>query len=160
LFAMSDLHEKVRHTIKKFDLLRAGDTVVVAVSGGADSVALLHLLRGLQDEYALALHIAHLNHRLRPEAGADAEFVRQMAVNLGIPVTVEEVERSDRWKTPAGRPGTNSSRGWLLRCGRAGSRRRTPRMIRWKPWPCGSCGGWPGKCWPGSPPPGGSARPT
>src|SRR5947208_1271250 len=68
LFAMSDLHEKVRHTIKKFDLLRAGDTVVVAVSGGADSVALLHLLRGLQDEYALALHIAHLTHRLRPAA--------------------------------------------------------------------------------------------
>ena len=96
LFAMSDLHEKVRHTIKKFDLLRAGDTVVVAVSGGADSVALLHLLRGLQDEYALALHIAHLNHRLRPEAGADAEFVRQMAVNLGIPVTVEEVDVTAR----------------------------------------------------------------
>src|SRR5438876_11176778 len=96
LFAMSDLHEKVRHTIKKFDLLRAGDTVVVAVSGGADSVALLHLLRGLQDEYALALHIAHLNHRLRPEAGADAEFVRQMAVNLGIPVAVEEADVTAR----------------------------------------------------------------
>jgi len=93
---MSDLHEKVRHTIQKFDLLRAGDTVVVAVSGGSDSVALLHLLRGLQDEYALALHIAHLNHRLRPEAGADAEFVRQMAVNLGIPVTVEEVDVAAR----------------------------------------------------------------
>jgi len=93
---MSDLHEKVRHTIKKFDLLRAGDGVVVAVSGGSDSVALLHLLRGLQDEYALALHVAHLNHRLRPEAGADAEFVRQMAVNLGIPVTVEEVDVAAR----------------------------------------------------------------
>src|SRR5207245_5847147 len=96
LFAMSDLHEKVRHTIQKFDLLRAGDTVVVAVSGGSDSVALLHLLRGLQDEYALALHVAHLNHRLRPEAGADAEFVRQMGVNLGIPVTVEEVDVTAR----------------------------------------------------------------
>src|SRR5947209_17696768 len=96
LFAMSDLHEKVRHTIKKFDLLRAGDTVVVAVSGGADSVALLHLLRGLQDEYALALHIAHLNHRLRPEAGADAEFVSKMTAKLWMQLTAENVEVTQR----------------------------------------------------------------
>src|SRR2546430_16055484 len=92
LFAMSDLHEKVHHTIKKFDLLRAGDTVVVAVSGGADSGGLLRLLRGLQDEHALALHIAHLNHRLRPARGAGAQFVRQSAANMRSPVTEEEVE--------------------------------------------------------------------
>src|SRR2546425_1302405 len=91
---MSDLHDKVRRTIEKFGLLRTGDTVVVAVSGGADSVALLHLLADLRDEYALVLHVAHLNHRLRSDAGADAEFVRQAATKLGIPVTVEEVDVS------------------------------------------------------------------
>jgi len=96
LFTMSDLHDKVRRTIEEFGLLRAGNTVVVAVSGGADSVALLHLLADLRDEYALVLHVAHLNHRLRPDAGADAEFVRQTATNLGIPITVEEVDVSAR----------------------------------------------------------------
>src|SRR2546426_993397 len=93
---MSDLHDKVRRTIEEFGLLRAGNTVVVAVSGGADSVALLHLLADLRDEYALVLHVAHLNHRLRPDACADAEFVRQTATNLGIPITVEEVDVSAR----------------------------------------------------------------
>src|SRR2546427_6531310 len=93
---MSDLHEKVHRTIERFGLLRTGNTVVVAVSGGADSVALLHLLADLRYEYALVLHVAHLNHRLRPDAGGDAEFVRQTATNLGVPITVEEVDVSAR----------------------------------------------------------------
>src|SRR5256712_5378821 len=93
---MSDLQENVHRTIERFGLLRTGNTVVVAVSGGADSVALLHLLADLRHEYALVLHVAHLNHRLRPDAGADAEFVRQTATNLGIPITVEEVDVSAR----------------------------------------------------------------
>jgi len=96
LFTMSDIHEKVRRTIERFGLLRMGNTVVVAVSGGADSVALLHLLADLRDEYALVLHVAHLNHRLRSDAGADAEFVRQTATKLGIPGTVEEADVSAR----------------------------------------------------------------
>lgn len=66
----------------------------VAVSGGADSVALLRLLRGRGD---LALHVVHLDHQTRGEASAaDAEFVRSLAGELGIPCTVErraEVER-------------------------------------------------------------------
>ena len=93
---MSDIHEKVRRTIERFGLLRTGHTVVCAVSGGADSVALLHLLADLRDEYALVLHVAHLNHGLRPDAGADAEFVGQTATTLGIPVTVEEADVSAR----------------------------------------------------------------
>lgn len=89
---MSDLRNKVRRTIETFGLLRSGDTVVVAVSGGADSVALLHLLLDLRDEYAFVLHVAHLNHRMRPDAGADAEFVRQTASRLGIPATDAQVD--------------------------------------------------------------------
>src|SRR5713226_7893382 len=89
---MSDLRNKVRRTIETFGLLRSGDAVVVAVSGGADSVALLHLLLDLRDEYAFVLHVAHLNHRMRPDAGADAEFVRQTASRLGIPATDAQVD--------------------------------------------------------------------
>lgn len=59
--------------------------VVVAVSGGVDSVALLHVLYHLAAEWQLALHIAHLDHNLRPESAADAQFVAQLADHLHLP---------------------------------------------------------------------------
>lgn len=89
------LHQQVRQTIERYHLLEQGDRVIVAVSGGADSVALLHLLSALRAEYALTLHVAHLNHRLRPDADADVDFVRQMASRLDIPATVEAVAVSE-----------------------------------------------------------------
>lgn len=66
--------------------------VVVGVSGGSDSMALLHLLLGLngQDDWRLKLHIAHLNHQLRKgEAEKDAAFVRAAADSLSLPCTIE-----------------------------------------------------------------------
>jgi tRNA(Ile)-lysidine synthase len=88
------LHEQVRRTIERYNLLERGDSVIVAVSGGADSVALLHLLADLRAEYALTVHVAHLNHRLRPDADADAAFVHHMASRLSIPATVEAADVS------------------------------------------------------------------
>ncbi len=71
-------------------MLGSGDVVVVGVSGGPDSLCLLHLLCRLRDEYALSLHVAHLNHCLRgTEADADAAFVAHLAEEWGLPVTVE-----------------------------------------------------------------------
>ncbi len=60
-------------------------TVVVAVSGGVDSVALLHLLHHLTAEWGLTLHIAHLDHNLRPDSAADAAFVAQLAQESNLP---------------------------------------------------------------------------
>ncbi len=65
-----------------------GDRIVVAVSGGADSVCLLHLLRQLATRRSLLLHVAHLNHQFRPEAAEEAAFVASMAERWGIPATV------------------------------------------------------------------------
>jgi tRNA(Ile)-lysidine synthetase-like protein len=62
--------------------------IVVGVSGGADSVCLLQVLCQLAQEYGLQLHVAHLNHMLRPEAAADAAFVQELAHRRGLPVTV------------------------------------------------------------------------
>ncbi len=66
----------------------AGDTphpVIVGVSGGADSVCLLHLLAGLARPWRLALHVAHLDHNVRPDSAEDAAFVRALAEGLGLP---------------------------------------------------------------------------
>ncbi len=71
-------------------MLDHGETVVVAVSGGPDSLCLLHALHSLKAEYALRLHVAHLNHRLRgADADADAAFVAQLAAEWGLACTVE-----------------------------------------------------------------------
>lgn len=69
-------------------LLPAGSRLVVGVSGGADSLALLHILRHLPPEAAPDLHVATLDHGLRGEAGADdVRFVIQTCADWGIPVT-------------------------------------------------------------------------
>lgn len=89
---MSDLIGIVRRTIEKHELLKPGDRVVVGVSGGPDSMALLRALIELRPEFDLSLHVAHLNHRLRPEADADAQFVARSADRLGVDATVEGID--------------------------------------------------------------------
>ena len=85
-----NLLDHVRTTIAQHELFAPGDTVVVAVSGGPDSLALLHALRTLHDELQITLHIAHLNHQLRgAESDADAEFVARVAREWNLPATVE-----------------------------------------------------------------------
>ena len=66
-------------------------TVVVGVSGGVDSICLLHLLAELSQlgPYTIDLHVAHLDHALRPESAHDARFVQEFATTLGLPCTIE-----------------------------------------------------------------------
>ncbi len=71
----------------------AGTRLVVAVSGGPDSLAMLHALHRLRDELDLVLHVAHLDHRLRGEdSAADAEFVVNTCAKLGIECTLDKVD--------------------------------------------------------------------
>jgi len=73
-------------------MVSRGDRVLVAVSGGPDSVALLHVLYNLQDELGLHLEVAHLEHGIRgEEAKDDARFVRELAERLNLPVHIKEV---------------------------------------------------------------------
>ena len=77
----------------RFRMVAPGDTVVVGVSGGADSVALLHLLYRLQDRCQIVLQVAHLNHMFRgAEAGADAALVERLALELDLPLTMESID--------------------------------------------------------------------
>ncbi len=76
---------KARRTIKKYAMLQPGDRVVVGVSGGADSMALLHVLWELQRDLQLFLCVAHFDHGLRAEGPAEKSFVQEASLRLGIP---------------------------------------------------------------------------
>lgn len=79
------LLKKVRKTIEKYSMLKKGDRVLVAVSGGPDSIALLNILYELREEYNLKLMVVHLNHGLRgKESDRDEKFVRRMAERLNL----------------------------------------------------------------------------
>lgn len=84
--------EKVRKTIKRYGLLAKGDRLVVGVSGGPDSLALLYLLNSLKKEFNLRLQVAHLDHGLRKGSPKDLAFTREIARKLGIPFSAGEVK--------------------------------------------------------------------
>ena len=97
---MTRLLERVSQDIEAHHLLSPGETVVVGVSGGPDSLCLLHLLCRLRARthgqaeggWNLKLHVAHLHHGLRgAEADADAAFVRDLAADWGLPLHVERI---------------------------------------------------------------------
>ena len=69
-----------------------GGNLVVAVSGGPDSTALLLALTELQGALGLRLHVAHLDHGLRPDSADDASFVRELAREMGHACTVERAD--------------------------------------------------------------------
>jgi tRNA(Ile)-lysidine synthase len=82
--------QRVLQFIKEKHLIPRKQKLVVAVSGGPDSVCLLHILAKLREELDIQLHVGHLNHQLRgAEAEADARYVADLARRLGIPATVE-----------------------------------------------------------------------
>ncbi len=86
------LYEKVKKYISAHDMVRPGDCVAAGVSGGADSVCMLHMLARLQEEIPFRLAVVHVNHGLRAEAGKDAAYVEALCGQLGIPFYLREVD--------------------------------------------------------------------
>ncbi|MBQ7791956.1 MAG: tRNA lysidine(34) synthetase TilS [Clostridia bacterium] len=83
--------QTVKKTVADYQMLHPGDSVLVGLSGGADSVALLLALLSLQEEYQLAVSCAHINHGLRGEfAKRDMDFVIALCKNLSVPLFVLE----------------------------------------------------------------------
>lgn len=87
---MDELQARIKQTVVSHQLVPAGSHVIVGVSGGADSVALLHILHSLSKALRFSLRIAHLDHQLRKESGADARFVERLGEHLGLPVVVKQ----------------------------------------------------------------------
>jgi len=90
---MPTIADRVLQTIHRYGMFQPGQYAGVAVSGGADSVALLHILLELAPALDLRLAVLHLDHMLRgQESRADADFVRDLAGTLGLPFHLAEVD--------------------------------------------------------------------
>lgn len=86
------LEKKTRHYIEKFDLLPMGSSVVIGLSGGADSVALLEVLCGLRWERGLRLAAVHVHHGIRESAQEDVEFCRELCMEKKVDFFCEYVD--------------------------------------------------------------------
>ena len=88
----TDFVRQMHRFISQHKMIENGEMVLVAVSGGADSLALLYGLHALRAQLSCKLHAVHLNHCLRPDADADTEFVQQHAARLELPCTIQRAE--------------------------------------------------------------------
>jgi tRNA(Ile)-lysidine synthase len=95
------LEDKIYSYVREQNLFYPGEKVVVAVSGGADSVCLLHILNNLKSRLDITLHVAHFNHGLRGrESDSDARFVARLVKKLGLPLSLgsDDVEGLRKFK--------------------------------------------------------------
>ncbi|MGZ3525757.1 MAG: tRNA lysidine(34) synthetase TilS, partial [Thermodesulfobacteriota bacterium] len=80
------LYNQIKRAIDCHHLVEKGDRLIVGVSGGVDSMVLLHLLNACREAFDLSLIVAHVNHGLRPvESEKEAELVQKEAARLGLP---------------------------------------------------------------------------
>lgn len=85
--------ERVHQILQQSGAIAGAAKLIVAVSGGCDSVALLHLLCKLRGSFGVDLHVASIDHGLRAEAGqGDLEFVRQLTVKWSLPHSLGQVD--------------------------------------------------------------------
>jgi tRNA(Ile)-lysidine synthase len=86
-----ELEQRVLEYILQNQIMKSGQKILTGVSGGADSVAMLHILWRLKETLGIQLHIAHLNHQLRgAESEADAAFVADLAKQWRIPISLQQ----------------------------------------------------------------------
>ena len=107
-----NITRQTKQTIQRYKLLKHGDKLLLGVSGGADSVCLLHALNQCKHELGISLHVAHVNHKLRKTADTDERFVKKLVERLNLPFSnikldhlkkrrkgsLEEIAREERLK--------------------------------------------------------------
>ena len=91
--SVPDLKDRVAALIRKHAMLNGGETVLVGLSGGPDSVCLLSMLNSLREELSLSIHAVYVNHNLRPdETPQEIEFCRDLCQKLGINFVLKSID--------------------------------------------------------------------
>lgn len=85
------LKEEVLKTIKKYNLINNGDKIVIGVSGGPDSICLLHILNSLKEELNIEIFVAHINHMIRAVADIETEYVEEFCKKINVPCFIKRI---------------------------------------------------------------------
>ena len=93
------LKEEVLKTIETYNLIEKNDKIVIGVSGGPDSICLLHVLYGLKEKLGIEIVVAHVNHMLRDVADLETEYVQNFCKKLGIECYVKKADILEISKT-------------------------------------------------------------
>ncbi len=86
------MKNKILHTIKKYNLIENGDSIVIGVSGGPDSICLLYVLNDLKKELNFKIYVAHINHMIRKEADEETEYVKSFCKNIGVECFTKKID--------------------------------------------------------------------
>ena len=86
------MKNKVIDTIKRYNLIQAGDKVILGVSGGPDSISMLNILNEIKKEYNFEIYVAHINHMIREEAEEEEKYVQNYCEEKGIQFFVKRID--------------------------------------------------------------------
>ena len=92
------LEDKVLQTIKKYNMVKDEDKIVIGVSGGPDSMTLLNILNNLKEKLNIKIYVAHINHMIRKEADEETEYVRQFCENIGVDFFAKRIKVEEEAK--------------------------------------------------------------
>ncbi len=90
------LEKKILNSLKHQRLIQSNDKILLGVSGGSDSIALLYLLNDLKTHIGFQIHVGHINHHLRATADADQKFVKKICASLNLPCTCVELDLASK----------------------------------------------------------------
>ena len=93
------VEEQVYNCIKKYNLINNGDIVLIGVSGGPDSICLLHVINIIKEKLGIKIYVAHINHMIREEADIETKYVQEFCMNLGIECFVKKIDVQEYAKT-------------------------------------------------------------
>ena len=86
------MEKAVLKTIEKYNLIKANDKIVLGVSGGPDSLFMLHVLNNLKEQLQIQIIVAHVNHKLRKEADEEEQFVKQFCKKINVEFYSKRIE--------------------------------------------------------------------
>ena len=87
------MKQKIIQTIKKYNLINSGDKIVLGVSGGPDSIAMLDILNQLKDEMNFEIYVVHVNHNIRgKDADEDEEYVKKYCEKYNIKFFAKKID--------------------------------------------------------------------